>query len=75
MKMFDKWKRRKRIEFVIMEMKSPTMIDKLLLQLDGSLGGMNVDGNVVQCSLTGSQPMPTQEGQQSHVSDDLGDDF
>ncbi|KAJ8422000.1 hypothetical protein Cgig2_020464 [Carnegiea gigantea] len=44
MKMLDKWKRRKRIEFVIMERKSPTMIDKLLLQLDGSLGGMNVDG-------------------------------
>ena len=54
MKMFDKWKGRKRIEFVIMERKSPTMIDKLLLQLDGSLGGMNVDGNVVQYPLTGS---------------------
>jgi len=46
-KMFDKWKGRKRIEFVIMKKKSPTMIDNLLLQLDGSLGGTNVNGNVV----------------------------
>jgi len=38
MKMFDKWKGRKRIEIVIMERNSPTMINKLLLQPDGSLG-------------------------------------
>ena len=54
MKMFDKWKGRKRIDFIIVERKSPTVIDKLLLQLDGSLGGMNIDGNVVESPLTGS---------------------
>ncbi|KAJ8438945.1 hypothetical protein Cgig2_012840 [Carnegiea gigantea] len=44
MKMFDKWKGRKRVKLVIIERKSPTVIDKLLLQLDGRLGGINVDG-------------------------------
>ena len=58
-----------------MERKSPTMIDKLLLQLDGSLGGMNVDSNVIQCPLTGSQPMPSEEGEQRQVHHDPGDDF
>ena len=60
--MFDKWKHRNRIELLIMERKSPTMIGKLLLQLDGSLGGMNVDDNLVETPLLDSQPMPTQEG-------------
>ena len=53
-KICGKWKGRKRIDFVIMERKSPTMINKLLVQLDGSLGGMNIDGNVVESPLTGS---------------------
>ena len=47
----------KRIEFVIMERKSLIMIDKLLLLLDGSLGGMNIDGSNVETLLIGSQPM------------------
>ena len=54
MKIFYKWNGRKRIDFVIMGRKSPTMVDKLLLPLDGSLGAMNVDGNVVECQLTDS---------------------
>ncbi|KAJ8431191.1 hypothetical protein Cgig2_010223 [Carnegiea gigantea] len=73
--MFDKLKRRKRIKFVIMERKRPTMIDKLLFQLDESLGGMNIDGNVMETLLTGNQPMSSKEAQQSQVNDDPTDDF
>ena len=53
----------------------PIMIDKLLLQLDGSLGGMNIHGNVVETLLTGSHPMPSQEGGVSQVNDNLVDKF
>ncbi|KAJ8450654.1 hypothetical protein Cgig2_021126 [Carnegiea gigantea] len=59
MKMFDNWKGRKRIDFVIMGRKSPTMIDKLLLPLDGSLGGMNVDGNLT-LSVVLNMPLSTE---------------
>jgi len=57
--MFDKWESKKRIEFIIIDTKSATMIDKLLIHLDGNLGGMimNIDGNVIKTLLTSSRPM------------------
>jgi len=57
--MFDKWESKKRIEFIIINTNSATMIDKLLIHLDGNLGGMimNIDGNVIKTLLTSSRPM------------------
>jgi len=36
---------------------------------------MNIDVNVVESPLNGSQPMPSHEGQQSQVNDDPTDNF
>ena len=52
---------RNRIEFLIMERKSRTITYNLPLQLDGSLGGTIVDDNLVDSSISGSQPTRTQE--------------
>ena len=45
LKVFDMWKDRKRIEFIILERKSPTLIDKLALQIDGQMGQMIQEGD------------------------------
>ena len=70
------WKGRKRIEFTILERKSPTLIDKLVLQLDRQMGQMIQEGDTAHIlTRQGEQFGGGGLGANSDIMHEAGDDF